>query len=97
MISTMIGDMASTLAVLPVVRLVTPPASMSSFAREISGAIAEASIPQQDVNTSVKVLLGVLNWVTLWFRSRRGQSAAELQELASGTVTFAMRGLGALQ
>src|ERR1700753_2563559 len=67
------------------------------FAREIAGAIAEGSIPQQDVNTSVKAFLGVLNWVTLWFRSRRGQSAAELKELADGTVTFAMRGLGALK
>ncbi len=66
------------------------------FAREISGAIAEGSIPGQAVNTSVKAFLGVLNWVTLWFRSRRGQSAAELSELATGTVTFAMRGLGTL-
>jgi AcrR family transcriptional regulator len=64
------------------------------FAREISSAIAEGSIPKQNVKTSVKSFLGVLNWVTLWFRSRRGQSAAELQELAEGTVTFAMRGLG---
>ena len=67
------------------------------FAREISGAIAEGSIPKQNVNTSVKSFLGVLNWVTLWFRSRRGQSAAELQELATGTVTFAMRGLGSVK
>jgi hypothetical protein len=66
------------------------------FAREISGAIAEGSVPTQDVTTSVKAFLGVLNWVTLWFRSRRGQSAAELQELATGTVTFAMRGLGVI-
>ena len=64
------------------------------FAREISNAIAEGSIPKQNVKTSVKSFLGVLNWVTLWFRPRRGQSAAELQELAEGTVTFAMRGLG---
>lgn len=64
------------------------------FAREIAGAIAEGSVPKQNVKTSVKSFLGVLNWVTLWFRSRRGQSAAELQELAAGTVTFAMRGLG---
>jgi AcrR family transcriptional regulator len=64
------------------------------FAREISNAIAEGSIPRQNVKTSVKSFLGVLNWVTLWFRPRRGQSAAELQELAEGTVTFAMRGLG---
>jgi AcrR family transcriptional regulator len=67
------------------------------FAREISNAIAEGSIPKQNVKTSVKSFLGVLNWVTLWFRSRRGQSAAELQELAEGTVTFAMRGLGPAQ
>src|ERR1700749_2894907 len=56
------------------------------FAREIADAIAEGSIPSQDANTSVKAFLGVLNWVTLWFRARRGQSAAELQELADGTV-----------
>jgi hypothetical protein len=65
--------------------------------REISGTIAEGSISKQDVNTSIKTFLGVLNWVMLWFRSRRGHSAAELQELATGTLTFAMRGLGALK
>jgi AcrR family transcriptional regulator len=65
------------------------------FAREISGAVAERSIPEQDVKISVKSFLGVLNWVTLWFRPRRGQSASELRELADGTVAFAMRGLGA--
>jgi AcrR family transcriptional regulator len=64
------------------------------FAREISGAIAEGNIPKQNVKTSVKSFLGVLNWVTLWFRPRRGQSAAELRELATDTVGFAMRGLG---
>jgi AcrR family transcriptional regulator len=65
------------------------------FAREISGAVAEGSIPPQNVQTSVKSFLGVLNWVTLWFRPRRGQSASELHELAEETVVFAMRGLGA--
>jgi AcrR family transcriptional regulator len=67
----------------------------SLFAREITDAIAEGSIPEQNVPTSVKSFLGVLNWVTLWFRPRRGQSAAELRELAEETVVFALRGLGA--
>jgi AcrR family transcriptional regulator len=67
------------------------------FAHEISGAIAEGSIPKQNVKTSVKSFLGVLNWVTLWFRPRRGQSAAELRELADGTVAFAMQGLGTVK
>lgn len=66
----------------------------SLFAREIDGAIADGSIPKQNVQTSVKSFLGVLNWVTLWFRPRRGQSAAELNQLATETVTFAMQGLG---
>ena len=65
------------------------------FAREVTGAIAEGSIPQQNVPTSVKAFLGVLNWVTLWFRPRRRQSAAELRALAEETVVYAMRGLGA--
>ena len=67
------------------------------FAREISGAVAEGAIPKQNVQISVKSFLGVLNWVTLWFRPRRGQSAAELRELANGTVEYAMRGLGVVR
>jgi AcrR family transcriptional regulator len=64
------------------------------FAVEIVAALAAGSIPAQDAKTSVKAFLGVLNWVTLWYRPRPEQSAAELAAIADGTVRFALRGLG---
>ena len=64
------------------------------FARQIAEAMAEEMIPKQDVKTTAKAFLGVLNWVTLWFRPRPDQSARELKVIANGTVSFALRGLG---
>lgn len=64
------------------------------FRIHIAAAIANGDIPTQDDSTSAKAFLGVLNWVTLWFRPRARQTQAERDRIAHDTATFAIRGLG---
>lgn len=64
------------------------------FREHIADAIARGDVPAQDDSVSAKAFLGVLNWVTLWFRPRAGQTAEQRRAIARDTAAFAIRGLG---
>ncbi len=65
------------------------------FARTIDAVIAAGALPPQDVRVVVKALLGALNWTTIWYRPRRGETEAQRQATAASVATFCVRGLGA--
>jgi hypothetical protein len=64
------------------------------FVEAIDEAIREGRVPQQDVRVVVKALLGALNWTTIWYRPRRGESEDERQRVAASVARFCVRGLG---
>lgn len=64
------------------------------FVSAIEEAIREGKAPHQDVRVVVKALLGALNWTTIWYRPRRGETEVERQETASAIAVFCTRGLG---
>lgn len=64
------------------------------FAKSISEVIAEAAAPAQDIAIVVKAFIGALNWTTIWYRERPGQSADEKAHIAETIAAFALRGLG---
>jgi len=65
------------------------------FVSAIEEAMAAGSLPRQDARVVVKALLGALNWTTIWYRPRRGETAAERNATADGVAAFCVRGLGA--
>jgi len=65
------------------------------FVAAIEEAIRNGKAPAQDVRVVVKALLGALNWTTIWYRPRRGETEAERAATAQSVATFCLRGLGA--
>lgn len=66
----------------------------SMFVGAIEQAIHQGKIPHQDVRVVVKALLGALNWTTIWYRPRRGDSEVERNRVAETIARFCVRGLG---
>lgn len=64
------------------------------FVESIEQAIRAGQVPSQDVRVTVKALLGALNWTTIWYRPRRGETEAQRQALADSIAAFCLRGLG---
>lgn len=64
------------------------------FVESIEQAIDAGQVPPQDVRVTVKALLGALNWTTIWYRPRRGETEAQRQTLADSIAAFCLRGLG---
>lgn len=64
------------------------------FAQAISAVIEERGAPAQDITLVVKAFIGALNWTTIWYRERPGQSPAEKARIAETIAAFALRGLG---
>jgi AcrR family transcriptional regulator len=64
------------------------------FVESIEQAIASGQVPPQEVRVTVKALLGALNWTTIWYRPRRGETEAQRQALAGSIAAFCLRGLG---
>ncbi|CAN7521813.1 TetR family transcriptional regulator [Caballeronia sp. 15715] len=65
------------------------------FVEAIEEAMRRETLPNQDAHVVVKALLGALNWTTIWYRPRRGETAAGRSATADGVVGFCVRGLGA--
>ena len=65
------------------------------FAQSIAEVIDDGAAPTQDIALVVKAFIGALNWTTIWYRERSGQSAEEKTHIADTIATFALRGLGA--
>lgn len=64
------------------------------FVEAIEEAIRVGKVPQQDVRVVVKALLGALNWTTIWYRPRRGETDAQRNHVADTVARFCLRGLG---
>ena len=64
------------------------------FVTAIEEAIAAGMAPAQDVRVVVKALLGALNWTTIWYRPRRGETEADRLAMAESIAAFALRGIG---
>ncbi len=64
------------------------------FIEAIEEAMRDGKVPKQDVRVVVKALLGALNWTTIWYRPRRGESDAERNRVADTVARFCLRGLG---
>ena len=66
------------------------------FAQSIAAVIDEGAAPRQDIAIVVKAFIGALNWTTIWYRERPGQSADEKAHIADTIAAFALRGLGVI-
>ena len=64
------------------------------FAQSIAAVIDEGVAPAQDISLVVKAFIGALNWTTIWYRERPGQSAGDKARIADTIAAFALRGLG---
>jgi AcrR family transcriptional regulator len=64
------------------------------FAEAIKATVAECNAPAQDITLVVKAFIGALNWTTIWYRERPGQSLKEKTHIADTIATYALRGLG---
>ncbi len=64
------------------------------FSDMIARVICEGSVPAQDVSMVVKAYFGAMNWTTIWFRERPGQTHKEKLQIANSIATFVIRGLG---
>jgi AcrR family transcriptional regulator len=64
------------------------------FVTAMEQAVHDGKAPAQDVHTVVRALLGALNWTTIWYRPRRGETDADRAAMADGIARFCVRGLG---
>ncbi len=64
------------------------------FVQAIEEAVAADKLPPQQTRVVVKAFLGALNWTTLWYRPRAGETEAEMLALAEEVAGFCVRGLG---
>jgi AcrR family transcriptional regulator len=63
------------------------------FAEVIDAGIREGVFIDLPVTLVLKPFFGALNWTTVWYRPRRLQSAAAIDEIAQQLAAFALRGL----
>ncbi len=63
-----------------------------------TGVIAEAmdagELPPLDPRLMVKPFFGAINWTTMWYRPRSGETAADRDALATRLADFVVNGLG---
>jgi AcrR family transcriptional regulator len=64
------------------------------FVDSVEQAIACGQAPSQDARVVVKALLGAMNWTTIWYRPRRGETEAQRRAMADSIALFCLRGLG---
>ncbi|MCP1335325.1 TetR/AcrR family transcriptional regulator [Futiania mangrovi] len=63
------------------------------FVDVISQGIAEGAIRPLDVKMVVRGLLGALNWITVWYRPREGETDADRARMADELTTYLINGL----
>jgi AcrR family transcriptional regulator len=65
------------------------------FADAVKEGIEAGQLAEQDSRLATRLLLGTLNWVTLWYHPRKDETEATRNALCQEMARFVMRGLGA--
>jgi len=65
------------------------------FKRVISEGIADKSIRNQDISVAAKVILGAINWLSIWYQPRDGETDEDRKTLAKKIVDVQILGLQA--
>jgi len=63
------------------------------FVSVLTQAIEAGELPRQNPRLSIKPLFGAINWTTMWYQPRPGETAADRDALASRLATFVLSGL----
>lgn len=63
------------------------------FVNVLAQAIEAGELPRQNARLAAKPLFGAINWTTMWYRPRPGETAADRDRLAAHLATFVLSGL----
>lgn len=63
------------------------------FLGALQQAIDGGELPQQSARMAVKPLFGAINWTTMWYQQRPGETAADRDRIAAYLATFVISGL----
>lgn len=62
------------------------------FRRAVEAGLADGSIAVPDASLAVRALFGALNWVTVWYSPRPGETRGHREKLAEALVETVMGG-----
>jgi AcrR family transcriptional regulator/alkylation response protein AidB-like acyl-CoA dehydrogenase len=63
------------------------------FVRTIKQAVDAGELPQQNAQLAVKPLFGAINWTTMWYQPRAGETPADRERIAAQLAGFVVSGL----
>ncbi|CAG2145970.1 TetR/AcrR family transcriptional regulator [Cupriavidus numazuensis] len=63
------------------------------FVRMITQAVEAGDLPQQNPRLAVKPLFGAINWTTMWYQPRPGETAEDRERIATHLASFVVGGL----
>lgn len=63
------------------------------FVNVLAQAIEAGELPRQNPRLAAKPLFGAINWTTMWYQPRPGETAADRDRLAAHLATFVLSGL----
>lgn len=63
------------------------------FVNVLAQAIEAGELPRQNARLAAKPLFGAINWTTMWYQPRPGETAADRDRLAAHLATFVLSGL----
>ncbi|MFD4838982.1 TetR family transcriptional regulator [Achromobacter sp. NPDC058515] len=63
------------------------------FVNVMAQAMEAGELPRQNPRLAVKPLFGAINWTTMWYQPRPGETAADRDRLATHLATFVLSGL----
>ncbi|MCY1195494.1 hypothetical protein D9M72_68170 [compost metagenome] len=63
------------------------------FVSVLTQAIEAGELPRQNPRLAAKPLFGAINWTTMWYQPRPGETAADRERLAAHLATFVLSGL----
>jgi len=63
------------------------------FAEVLAEGMRSGDFEEQPPRLATKPLLGALNWLTVWYQPRRGESEADIEAIARPLADFVVKGL----
>ncbi|WP_156124328.1 TetR family transcriptional regulator [Achromobacter sp. RTa] len=63
------------------------------FVNVLTQAIDAGELPRQNPRLAAKPLFGAINWTTMWYQPRPGETPADRERLATHLATFVLSGL----
>lgn len=63
------------------------------FVQTIQEAISAGELPQQNPRLAVKPLFGAINWTTMWYQPRDGETPEDRERIAAQLASFVVSGL----